>query len=501
MDDDTLPATTPALHGAPAAAVGSGAIGPHAGGAAVDPGAIGSAFGLRDWLREGARAGLLRRPRLPGLAPTPWQLVALLAGAALLHLAVDRLVVPGPAEFSLRGWLVPWCTVAAAVLLVWCLLWRRDGAAPAPGVAGWFALAAVAGVPVGLASQALSIAQARGTLPAAFDSVPAIAWGVFFALIAWQVAVSLRIGAAFGLGAARLGALALGMLAIHCTAAWQFEWDRAWSSISEPDERPRLQLSQETFEEQQALWSRSVQALPAGRPGTVDVYGIVFAPYAQDVFLRESAMVADVLAQRFDAQDRVLRLVNHATTAQQLPWATPANLQRAVAAVARRMDRDEDVLVVYLTSHGGRDARLAANHWPLSVAPVTPQELRRALDEAGIRHRVVAVSACYSGSWVEPLADEGTLVMTAADATHTSYGCGRRSELTFFGRALFDEELRRTHSFEQAFAAAVPVIRQREVEAGKEDGFSNPQIRVGAAVAPVLDALSRRLDGPSAAPR
>jgi hypothetical protein len=84
--------------------------------------------------------------------------------------------------------------------------------------------------------------------------------------------------------------------------------------------------------------------------------------------------------------------------------------------------------------------------------------------------------------------------MTAADATHTSYGCGRLSELTFFGRALFDEQLRRSHSFEQAFADAVPVIRQREIDAGKPDGFSNPQIRMGAGIAPVLQALATRLD-------
>jgi hypothetical protein len=84
--------------------------------------------------------------------------------------------------------------------------------------------------------------------------------------------------------------------------------------------------------------------------------------------------------------------------------------------------------------------------------------------------------------------------MTAADATHTSYGCGRLSELTFFGRALFDEQLRKTHSFEQAFARAVPLIKQREIDAGKKDGFSNPQIRAGAGIAPVLRALEKRLD-------
>ncbi|MGH8858317.1 MAG: C13 family peptidase, partial [Polaromonas sp.] len=184
---------------------------------------------------------------------------------------------------------------------------------------------------------------------------------------------------------------------------------------------------------------------------------------------------------------------NHGSTVKTHPWATTLNLQRAIEALAQRMDRENDVLVVYLTSHGARDFKLAASHWPLEVAPLSPTELREALDKAGIRNRVIAVSACYSGGWADALASDTTLVMTAADATHTSYGCGRLSELTFFGRAMFDEQLRKTHSFEQAFARAVPLIRQREIDAGKEDGFSNPQIRVGANIGPVLRALEQRL--------
>jgi hypothetical protein len=204
-------------------------------------------------------------------------------------------------------------------------------------------------------------------------------------------------------------------------------------------------------------------------------------------------MVAKLLTERFDAGGRVVHLANHPSTARTLPWATQLNLERAVEALAARMDREHDVLVVYLTSHGAADFKLAAAHGPLEVKPVGPADLRRALDRAGIRNRVIAVSACYSGGWVGPLASETTLVMTAADVDRTSYGCGRRSELTFFGRAVFDEQLRQTHSFEQAFAAAVPLIRQREIEAGKEDGFSNPQISVGEKIRPVLRDLERRL--------
>ena len=106
------------------------------------------------------------------------------------------------------------------------------------------------------------------------------------------------------------------------------------------------------------------------------------------------------------------------------------------------------------------------------------------------------MSACYSGSWIEPLASPTTLVMTAADAEHTSYGCGARSELTFFGRALFDEQLRVTRSFEQAHAAARAAIERREREAGKSDGYSNPQIRVGeGGIRDVLHRLALQIEG------
>jgi hypothetical protein len=104
----------------------------------------------------------------------------------------------------------------------------------------------------------------------------------------------------------------------------------------------------------------------------------------------------------------------------------------------------------------------------------------------------VSISACYSGSWIEPLAGPGTLVMTAADADHTSYGCGSRSDLTFFGRAMYDEQMRMTWSFEAAHAAARSVIARREVEAGKTDGYSNPQIRVGTGIREQLDQLERQ---------
>jgi hypothetical protein len=66
--------------------------------------------------------------------------------------------------------------------------------------------------------------------------------------------------------------------------------------------------------------------------------------------------------------------------------------------------------------------------------------------------------------------------------------------LTFFGRALYEEQLRNdTLSFEQAFAASRAIIKAREEKAGKSDGYSNPQISEGAGIKARLELLRQRL--------
>ena len=460
-------------------------------------GTLRSQDSLRTWLREGLRAGFLLAPRVRS-APAPLHVLALVGLAIVAELGLSRLEVQGEAGFNAAGWLATWWSVGASVLLVWWLLsgvaahesYRRPR-----GVAAWFALWFTASLPLVVFAELLIVLQAREWLPAALASSALYAWGTFLLVWAWMIAMPVVLGHRFGLRAGRLAVLAAGIAAIQWISVAQFA-DRPWyAETADVAEQPRLQLSQEVFERQQALWQQAVSGLAPQRAGVRDVYGLVFAPWArEEVFLRESTMVAELLAQRFDAQGRVLHLVNHPETADRLPWATPANLKRGIEAIARRMDRERDVLVVYLTSHGASNFELAAAHWPLQVDKLSPADLRRMLDEAGIRHRVIAISACYSGGWIGPLESDTSLVMTAADANHTSYGCGRLSELTFFGRAVFDEQLRGTHSFEEAFAAAVPLIREREEQARKPDGFSNPQISVGARIRPVLQELAQRLD-------
>lgn len=445
------------------------------------------------WIIEGLRASVLLAPRIAA-SPSPWQLMLIVLIPLALMLGIERLQIAGPATFHPAAELHAWWAAALTLWVGWAAL------SPAASVSRWFALSTWAAVPWNLLMAGFALAYFRGWLPKPLTTTSGF-WSVYGSLIACWLLSSVCLMARCAPARMRLAIFVPGMLAITAVGIWQDTqqdrervWQPDYSASTEP-ERPRLRLTQEGFEEQQAVWQRAVAGLAPRPDGESHVYGLVFAPYAsEDVFLRESAMVTTLLEERFDAKGRVLRLVNHATTTQELPWATPLNLRRAVEALAARMDRERDVLVLYMTSHGARDFKLAAAHWPLTVSWLTPQEVRDALDAAGIRHRVIAISACYSGGWIEPLANEDSLVMTAADAEHTSYGCGRLSELTFFGRAVFTEELRKSHSFEAAFAAAVPLIRQREIEAGKDDGFSNPQIKVGERIRPVLERLTKRLD-------
>lgn len=491
----------PNADGAPAAHAGAA---PTAGAAATASPA--AAWPWHRWVREGLRAAVGRVPALPPAAPGPWQVLGLVMVPAALLLAVDRARVLGPAGFDVRVWLAPWWT---SLLLLWAAWWAMaPRQSPSPwarrgGLAAWLVYTSWAPLPATALLYGLMAWQARAPEAWASDLLGWVSAGMFGLLLLWVLAVFVRTTAVFAASRGRTVGFALVLVASLTVASWLFPetpWypraDATAALADEPAPAPPLRLSPEVFEDQQALWQAQVQALAPERPGVTDVYALVFSPYAdEEVFRRESSMVARLMEERFDARGRVLHLLNHAETAATHPWATPANLHRAVAALAQRMDREHDVLFVYLTSHGARNHELAASLAPLEIAPLTPRDLREALDAAGVRHRVVAVSACYSGGWLEPVYTPGTLVMTAADADHTSYGCGRLSELTFFGRAVFDEQLRQTHSFTEAFEQAVPVIARRELDAGKADGFSNPQMRLGPDIAPVLQGLQQRLTG------
>ena len=489
-------------------------------GAGVDAGDPAPAW---RWIVQGARSAVFLRPDWRGLRGTP----ALLAAAIIANLAVaiaaQRLFLVDAANFYWRSLTCGWLPDSMIAWGCWLALRRPAAASDAPRPAidapSLMTLLLVQALVFDVATSFFYVPVVRGVGGLHWPT-GALTWLPTLVHVAWAFSAQVRLaldgthaaspGRRAGLVAALAVALASGMLlpfgywqAARPPAATAQAGSAARPAISaasaasqagDDDDVPMLRLSQETFERQQQLLARQLDAIEPQRRGVVDLYAITFAPYADvDVFMRESAVVADVLQSRFDTRGRTLQLVNNVATTDRLAWATPMNLQRAIARMAQRMDRDADILFIHLTSHGGANGQLATEFFPLTEEPLTPRLLRRWLDEAHVRNAVISISACFSGSWIAALANDDTLVMTAADAEHTSYGCGSRSTLTFFGQAMYDEQLRHTWSFEQAHAASRKLIEQREKDAGKTDGYSNPQIRVGARIRERLKALEARL--------
>jgi hypothetical protein len=244
-------------------------------------------------------------------------------------------------------------------------------------------------------------------------------------------------------------------------------------------------------ERQPELLRAAAEALAPQRPGIADLYVISVAGSAEaEVFRREAESARALFDERFDAVGRSALLVNSRTSALNVPLASPESLRRMIRAAVARMDPQEDVLALYFTSHG-LHGRLSMRFPELAIGDLTPEALRRMLDEAGVVWSIVIISACHSGSFIPALEGDRTLVLTAAAATRTSFGCKDENDFTYFGKALIGEELRRSFSLLDAFEAAKRTIAQREAAEGFRP--SMPEAYVGDAIRGKLAEIEARL--------
>ena len=199
----------------------------------------------------------------------------------------------------------------------------------------------------------------------------------------------------------------------------------------------------------------------------------------QGVFRREATGAAQVVADRFGSGP-----VNVQYNSKKGGGATIEALAMSLQVAANRMDAENDVLFLILTSHGSRDG-LAVKAGRLTQT-LTPSNLADMLARTSVRHKVVVISACYSGVFIPRLANPDVLVITAADANHPSFGCQDKAKWTYFGDAFFNVALRRARSLKEAFVVARALVRKRELREQFEP--SNPLMAGGANVQPLLIA-------------
>jgi Peptidase C13 family len=272
--------------------------------------------------------------------------------------------------------------------------------------------------------------------------------------------------------------------------------DNSPSSDNWPDQGPS---PEQVLYAQRGMVRKALAELGPRVAGRPNLYVLAFgADGGEDVFRNEAEYAGKLFSTRFGAGTHALVLENNPGTLEKHPLATWSNLEEALDGLAGIMKPDEDILLVYMTTHGDEDHNLLVDMDPLPLDQIGAQDLADILNNRPFKWKVVVVNACYSGGFVPALRGPGTLVLTAARADRSSFGCGSDSDITYFGRAWLVDALNRTPDFMTAFKQASGEIAQWE----QKDKLtpSEPQIDAGTGIANQL-ALWRQhvTPGPSVA--
>ena len=443
---------------------------------------------LRRNLGAGCRLALfLRVPRLAFRIDLA-QLLLLFVVSALLDVGADWIRYGPDAQFSWSGATGEFVTMGLLLLCaaVLALAFRQH------------ALALAIPVLVLSAYPIIQIAHVMQVIAAPVNAVPDwVEDAVDVGLLAWTFALFFRVVAIalVPAGPHRWGRVAAGgfvvAVSVAIAPALMPELPPWWHSASSPaDGRYPNPASEPVLAAQATLLDDALSNLEDERGGEVDLYLIGFAGDAHEEPWRSDVLAAQrVMDERWDTRDRSIALINNPATLLEMPMATVTHLRETLKEIAAAIDTADDVVMLYLAGPAERGGMLGVAMPPLELAPVTPAVLRALLDEAGIRWRIVVVSACHAGAFAEALANDTTLVLTATGDGAT-YGCGRAAESTNLGAALFGDALLHGDSLRTAFEAAHARLLAGErgdtASAGK-----GAQLVVGPAMADKLKQLDR----------
>lgn len=307
-----------------------------------------------------------------------------------------------------------------------------------------------------------------------------------YAIMAWGFFVTFKILNALGESRAERK-VSLGIIIAATLYLLNYEVGMSYFYYAQPEE-PRQEAefpayerltSEEIFNMQADAIAEPLAQIKKSEAGETDLFAITFSSYsAQDVFMREGKFVKEQIETKFGATDRTLSLNNNEETIFDIPLANMTNLKAAMDHYKTVMQTEEDILLLYLTSHGynqGMSVYLDHRH---TMQNLSAKGLSDLLDESGIKNRIIIISACHSGSFIPHLENENTLIMTSAATNRQSYGCSDEADLTYFTDALFNHGLKDTTNLQHAFRLAKIRVEQRERDESLPT-TSNPQIFIG----------------------
>jgi hypothetical protein len=430
--------------------------------------------------------------------------------SALWRLWTLRPVRSLPSGNPLRANLV----LAAALLAFWAVIDRWQSQPEPQFFAGgipllaWYALA-ILGLAALLRSRARPKPAFGPMLTLALGAVPvplALASGVaFYVDSSWLLGLGLAVGVytllyfARGLhaitGVAQRTAAFAGF-AFLAGFVWLTDildvipdvWTPAPTQASEPG---RPADGEAALFGQANRIDESMAAIVRGSSSQPQSFFLGFAGVgAEKVFAQEIRLASQVLTDRYDLGARSLSLINDERDLESGPIATVSGFKYALRRLGSRMNLDRDVLFLSISSHGAEDRAIIVSNADLPLQDLTDEDLADALRESGIKWRVIIISACYAGGFIDSLRDPQTIVITAAAADRTSFGCSNDRELTYFGEAFYRDALPTAPSLHDAFDAAKAAIALRERH--EHVTPSNPQAYFGRDMQAKLDAIERK---------
>jgi hypothetical protein len=413
--------------------------------------------------------------------------IALFGAAALaIWVGLDWLRIDDPLQFDPRGVPGILAVCAVAIALAW-LLGRING----PRVRTRDMMFLVAGY---LPTAAAGAWVLTAPVSRQIFVIGACALAVHAALYFW---VGMR-----ALGGARCwAALAVLGAGIAASIALGREADLHARILSVRPSPQHLAAQREsTRRAEKLLYSQAaridralarIAAVPNLQP---DVFFIGFAGYgAQKVFAQEIALATRRIDERYGTDGRQLLLINDQRDFDAHPLASASALALAIEGIAERMDPQQDVLFLALSSHGKPKPNLVIQNGSLPLDSLTGEMLATILRESGIRWKVLIISACYAGAFIEHLRDDDTLIITAASPDKMSFGCNDRRELTYFGEAFYRDALPEATSLRAAFESASAAIAARERSEGLEP--SGPIAHFGPAIEKKLAEIEAMVPG------
>jgi len=203
-------------------------------------------------------------------------------------------------------------------------------------------------------------------------------------------------------------------------------------------------------------------------------------------FAEEIKLGAKRVAARFNVKDRQLLLVNDRRDLTTFPIGTVTSLAYGLKLIGQKMNPDKDILFLALSSHGGKEPVISVSNSVLDLQQLTGEELSAALQASGIKRRIIVISACHAAAFIPALRSPDTIIITAAAADKTSFGCSEDRGLTYFGEAFYRDALPKAQTLQDAFERAKEAIALRETQ--EHQKTSDPQGYFGSDLQRVLDA-------------